>query len=108
MRHERIGGTMAETALARALVMSAREGGVAATVVAHRSRPWASATFVGARHELTLEIDRSRAWGAWTAALPDATLNPRGHLVADLSIERIDDTGASARVSLAALTIEER
>lgn len=69
--------------LARALIAHARSARVPVEVTGIRSRPWASATFVGERIELDLRVDGS---GNWAARLGDADLPVRGACVADLSV----------------------
>lgn len=92
----------AGTKLTRALVASAAATGCAVRLVSACERPWASATFTGARHAIVLEAAASAAWNAWLAALPETEFALPGHVVADLAVERI---AGEARV--AALTLVE-
>ena len=79
------------------------------------SRSWASATFTGARHEVTLRLDGDGAEAAAAAFLGDlevAEFRLRGHILADIAMvseERI--TGAEGvprvRIKLEALTVED-
>ena len=81
------------------------------TVEEIRSRSWASATFAGARHELTFRIDGEGAAAAADAFLQNlgtAEFDLRGHILADIALvseERID--GGPVRISLEALTVED-
>ncbi|MET0365001.1 MAG: hypothetical protein ABW169_10135 [Sphingobium sp.] len=72
--------------------------------------PWASATFVGARHKLTLLLtgeDADSRATALAAALVDAEFTIPGHLVADLVVDGCDvDVPGEARLRLSVLTIE--
>ena len=77
-----------------------------------RSRSWASATFSGARHELTF---RMAGEGAAAAAdrfilhLRAAEFDLRGHIMADIALvsdERHDEEDL-IRISLEALTVED-
>lgn len=72
--------------------------------------PWASATFIGARHCLTLILkgdDAAVRAEALTVLLPEADFTIAGHLVADLSVDSTEVTGPDeARLRLSILTIE--
>jgi hypothetical protein len=67
---------------------------------------WASATFTGARHELTLEAADSPMLAAWLDALPETDLPLRGHLVADIVATGVSRADGMARVTIEALTVE--
>ena len=75
------------------------------------SRPWASATFVGARHELTFRLDGEDAGAAADRFLGDLDATEfklRGHILADIALiseERFDD--GRVRISVEALTVED-
>jgi hypothetical protein len=99
-------GPDAATLLERALVASAAAAGCPVTVQAADWTRWASVTFSGARHELTLTGEASRALNAWTAALPEAEFALRGHLVADLSVARRQRSGDQVTLGLEVLTVE--
>jgi hypothetical protein len=77
-----------------------------------RSRSWASATFAGARHELSFRIEGEGAGAAadaFLAHLEAAEFDLRGHILADIALvsdERRDGEDA-ARISLEALTVED-
>lgn len=68
---------------------------------------WASATFNGARHVISLEAEESPALERWLADLPDANLAIRGHLLAELVITGISRADRVARIAIEALTVEE-
>jgi hypothetical protein len=82
------------------------------TVEEIRSRSWASATFTGARHELSFRIEgpgAAVAAEAFLANLRAAEFDLRGHILADIARvaeERADD-GDRVRISLEALTVED-
>lgn len=88
--------------LVRALVGSAP----AAVAVRHAaSRPWASATFVGARHRITLFGVTSAELDGWIAGLPAAEFDLPGALVADLAVVAVlRDSGVE--LDLEILTLE--
>lgn len=86
--------------LARALIADAARHGLGITIDDWRSHPWASATFTGARHAATLAVTGDPA--TWLAALPDADLPLRGHLVADI-VARAD----AGIVTVEALTLTD-
>jgi len=75
------------------------------------SRSWASATFVGARHELTFRLEGESAAAAadrFLRNLEAAEFELRGHLLADIALvleERFDD--GLVRIALEALTVED-
>jgi hypothetical protein len=76
-----------------------------------RSRSWASATFAGARHELTFRIEGEGAGAAadaFLATLTAAEFDLRGHILADIALvseERTDE--GLVRISLEGLTVED-
>ena len=76
------------------------------------SRSWASATFTGARHELTFRIEgdgAKAAADAFLANLSAAEFQLRGHIMADIALlweERVDGEEL-VRISLEALTVED-
>jgi hypothetical protein len=76
----------AATLLERAIVGQAAAAGAPITVSAATATRWASATFVGARHRLTIDGPHGAATDAWLAGLAEADLPIRGHLVADLVV----------------------
>jgi hypothetical protein len=84
----------------------------ALTVEEIRSRSWASATFTGARHELSFRIEGEGAGAAadaFLATLTAAEFDLRSHILADIAFvseERSDD-GERVRISLEALTVED-
>jgi hypothetical protein len=93
--------TDAAVLLLRALRVAARAAGATVTIRATDERCWASATFAGIRHRIDLAIEADVATLDWLAGLSEADLPMRGHLVADLVVER---DGHQARIE--ALTIE--
>ena len=66
--------------------------------VTARTFDWASATFIGMRHELSFSC---RASAVLIEALPDIDLPMDGHFVADLLVQSV----AEGRVSIEVLTI---
>lgn len=100
-------GPDAETLLRRALEASAEAAGCSVTLAESDWTRWASATFTGARHLLSLAAPPSPALDAWIASLPEAELRLRGHLVADLVVEHVGRAGDAVTVSLEVLTVEE-
>lgn len=72
--------------------------------------PWASATFIGARHALTLVLmgeDASLRAEALAVMLPEANFAIPGHVVADVAVDRVaTDAADEARLMLSVLTIE--
>lgn len=101
-------GPDAATLLERALVASAARAGCPVRVTAADWTRWASVTFAGARHTLTLAAQACPALHAWLAALPEEEFALRGHLVADVTVESMRRAGSDATVVLEVLTVEER
>jgi len=96
-------GPDAAALLERRLRIAAEAAGVAIAIVDSAWTPWASATFNGARHRLSLWSEDA-GFASWLATLPDADLPLRGHLVADLVVANADESTATIEV----LTVEER
>jgi hypothetical protein len=100
------------TRLLRALEAMAEGHG---RIGAARSEPWASNTFEGARHLVTLAFSGAGAHdraNRMADALPEATFEISGHIVADVSVDGRtldhDEAGAPRAVlELSALTIED-
>ena len=77
-----------------------------------RSRSWASATFTGARHELTFRVNGERAKAeadAFLSNLSAAEFELRGHVMADIALvsEERKDGEDWVRISLEGLTVED-
>lgn len=87
--------------LADAIVAS----GPAIRICSRGSQDWASVTFAGARHQLTIEAPASERFDAWLDGLTEADLPLRGHLVADVAVVAVARIGNAVRVDLEALTV---
>jgi hypothetical protein len=101
-------GPDAATLLTRALTTSAATAGCPVEIADSDWTRWASATFTGARHLLALRGEASSALDAWLAALPEADIALRGHLVADVVIGNVRHVSGTVTISLEVLTVEER
>ena len=101
-------GPDAATLLERALLASAEAAGCPVAIAAADWTRWASATFAGARHVLTLSGAASPALDRWLVGLSDTEFALRNHLVADLSVIRVTRADGVATIALEALTVEER
>lgn len=95
------------TLLARALVASGEAALCPVEIVTHDMTRWASATFTGARHLLTLKGMACEALAAWVGALPDHEFAIRGHLVADLLVAQVAYEADVRTIRLEVLTVEE-
>ena len=91
------------TQLARAIEAS----GPAGAVERHETSGWASATFSGARHRVTIAARATPGLDRWLAVLPEREFALRGHLVADVVVASVEKSEGRARVVLEALTVEE-
>ena len=101
-------GPDAGTLLARALLAAAEADGVALTLIASDWTHWASATFVGAQHRLSVAGPASPALDDWLTALPERELALRGHLVADLTVVAMRASHDRIEADIQALTVEDR
>lgn len=99
-------GPDAATLLRAALSRSAAATGCRLTVEATVTTRWASATFAGARHRLTLHGEDAAALDVWVAALPEADLPLRRHLVADVAVLSVVRADGNATIEIEALTVE--
>lgn len=75
-----------------------------AHIIRSHERPWASVTFSGARHWITLNVLCGRV-ATLEADLPEAEFNLPGQLVADLTITATRDLGAETQLDIEALTV---
>lgn len=71
------------------------------------SRDWASATFAGTRHDLSLRLPKAAAQ-AFLLGIEEADFTLRGHILADIAVlERAMLEGGMERVRIEALTVED-
>ena len=96
-------GPDASTLLSRALEASLPGG----RITGCRWTSWASATFAGARHALTMVAPDTAATDAWLSALPEATFALGRHLVADVMVAAVRRIDGSTEAEIEALTLEE-
>lgn len=89
------------TLLIRAIARHAEDAGCGGTTTALGSQDWASATFTGTRHAIRHAAPDTPARTGWIAALAEAELGLRGHLLADVVVTHADADG----VAIAALTL---
>ena len=97
----------AATLLERALVANAAAAGVTAEVTGATATRWASATFVGARHRMTIAGATCDGLAEWLGGLAEAELPLRRHLVADLAVIEQTRDGGRFAATIEALTVEE-
>lgn len=100
-------GPDAATLLERRLRIAAEAAGATIAITASDWTRWASATFNGARHRLTIRGEGA-PFEAWAVALPEADLPLRGHLVADLAIAARRVMTDDVAFDIEVLTVEER
>ncbi|HYD13071.1 MAG TPA: hypothetical protein VEC11_09505 [Allosphingosinicella sp.] len=83
----------------------------AAVTIQVASRPWASITFAGERHRLTLRLPGPGAQAAvdsFLAGLEEREFALRGHILADIEAAGIErEADGQIRLTLEALTVEE-
>ena len=100
-----IRGPDAGTLLIRALRSLASAANVPIRVEAIACTPWASATFVGTQHRLTIVVDPVPGLRDRIDALPDTEFAMRGHIVADLAVDHIETIDDREHVTIAVLTL---
>lgn len=88
--------------LARALRQSAATAGLDALVLSANERPWASATYTGAHHQIVLGIPAGPCRHRWLAGLAEVDLPMRGQIALPPAILTADDE----RVMLEIVTLE--
>ena len=101
-------GPDAATLLERALLAAADAAGCPVAVVTSDWTRWASATFTGARHSLTLTAQPGPRLDQWLVGLSEAEFALRNYLLADLVVTRMSRDGDRVTIALEALTVEER
>jgi hypothetical protein len=94
----------AETALRRAFVSLLAAEGVTAVIENSASHPWASVTFAGTRHELTLRLSGLSGCDLLTGIGEREFVLP-GHILIDLVATGIERDGEDALVTIEALTV---
>ena len=103
--------TMAGAELKRALRVYFVDLGAPVTVESMASRPWASITFSGERHRLTLCLPGPGAEAAadtFLEGLEERDFALRGHILADIeAIASHRDADGQVRLTLEALTVED-
>lgn len=97
-------GSDAGTRLVRVL----EAGAPGVCVTARRSTRWASITFTGARHALSLAAPASPAVEQWLADLPDANFTVPGHLIAEVVIKAVTATPERLTAEIEVLTLEDQ
>jgi hypothetical protein len=100
----------AATALVRALRTRLDGFGADLEIENLVSRSWASVTFTGARHSVSLRLEGHRAGQAADAFLDgmdEAEFDLRDHILADIVLVRQVRDEASVRLFLQALTVEK-
>ena len=100
-------GPDASTLLQRALLRNARQAGCTLAIAAAHATRWASATFAGTQHRLTLDAVDDGSFQSWQSRLNDAELPLRGHLLADVATVTLARTDGRAIAVIEALTVEE-
>ncbi len=96
----------------RVVAQLLEHSGVDASVIATSSRPWASATFVGARHNVVLRLegkDHAARAAVLAGTIPDLEFSITGHIVADACIDKCCSAQdeAATLLHLSILTIED-
>ncbi|WP_229726534.1 hypothetical protein [Sphingomonas alpina] len=100
-------GADPSTLLSRAIERESQSAGCPAMISTATWTPWASATFSGARHLVNLRASASPALDDWLAALPEADIDVRGHLLASVAVNSVRRSENEVTIELEALTVEE-
>lgn len=69
------------------------------------STPWASATFIGARHSMILTLNLTEA-DQLSHMIEEMDFNLPGHLVADIRVTSVSRNEEDARLTIEMLTVE--
>ena len=99
-------GPDAGTVLRRAIERDASRAGCAVSMSSAQATRWASATFIGAQHRLTLSATDDAALERWLGEIVDTDLPTRGHLIADIAVVAVVRSEGCAEITLEALTVE--
>ncbi len=105
MRMDAIRGPDAGTLLIRALRGHAAAAHLTMQVESIACTPWASATFIGTQHRLTIAMAPVPGLRDWIDGLPDAEFAMRRHIVADLTVDHSETIGDREHVTIAVLTL---
>jgi len=89
----------------RALTNALLKLATPAEIPESRDRPWASVTFTGARHWVSLSVGPARAEEI-AAMLPEFEFDLPGHLVADIVVTGTKTDGDRTILEIEALTVE--
>lgn len=100
-------GPDAGTLLQRALIDAAAREGCSIQVDAAEAQAWQSATFIGARHTLTVSTEASAHLSDWLGGIGDADLPLCGHLLADITVASVGTIRGRCRVIIEALTLDD-
>lgn len=97
----------AEIQLEVALKSTAEVRGASISVSDSDSTKWASVSFTGARHRITVRAMTSSGLDDWLNELPDIEFSLRGHILADLAVESVRRENEAVTVVIEALTVVE-
>jgi len=95
------------TLLLRALDESLHAAGCVATVDHRGARAWASITFEGSQHRLTVAAQPGAAIEGWLAALPEAELPMRRHVALEPAIDRVERRADAVVAELCVLVLQD-
>ena len=94
------------TMLVRAVQAMAQRHGCLVIVSAADSCRWASATFNGERHRLSLSAQPTAMLDDWLTSLTESAFPQRGPLVADLTVSCVRRSPDTVTIELDILTLE--
>lgn len=98
----------AGAAFCRAIEASAQVADRPIKIVSSDWTQWASASFTGARHRLTIQGPDSGAFHRWLRTLQESEDMPmRGHQLADILVLSVSSADGETTAVLEALTVEE-
>ena len=95
------------TMLARAIEGDALAQQIPIEIARANWQRWASATFIGARHQIMLSATPSPEIDRWLSDLPEAEFRLHGHLVADLAVVAVRRDADRLEADLELLTVEQ-
>ena len=98
-------GPDASVLLSRALESAAIRAGCPIIIEGAQERAWQSATFVGARHAITIRAPTSCQFADWLGGIREVEFTVRGHLVAEIEVGSIRAQKGQCQVVVEALTL---
>ena len=98
---------MSAARLLRALTRSALAHGCEIEATLAATRDWGSATFVGSRYDVAVDMPAGAAAEGWIAALPEAELPMPRQFARDVRVIAREEAGDRIRLMVEVLVLED-